>query len=434
MGPSTGLALLLFPPHPQPSALNFFDFGPVPTRSVTPWLFRLGRCLFLPSSSHRITFVTSGISLSTPSAGVAADARQRCPDPACIVPGSCTAARMMAMMEFMMKFSFDSAALALSGQGPGTRTGAQVQVQVQCAGLGSQHQMACLTNKSLSTSLLWCLISPSNFGLRALDECLEVALVKTTSNVMGSPPSVLILTYGSFSSLPKILYLQAVKKSRFHTFGILDRETSRVPKGLPKLPVIAVSPVQSSFGAVRRAAPRLSPPLSYPLSSNCRCEKEVSLFPRPRQSNLPAPTLPKLPPLCLYLLFSPLQGWDWDHSAPCLLCQSTARQPVSHVPRPKGLQPVSPLDSTVRHHSRSIRPPHWWNSPSPAVRACVRAPACMHSTAPLRLLSRPSGTLYHGAAEIASVGHLQPFPSPAYPAYHAHRDPKNMKKRRLTDH
>lgn len=50
------------------------------------------------------------------------------------------------MMEFMMKFGFDSAALAVDGQGPGPRTAAQVQVQgAKCPGLGSQHQMACLT-------------------------------------------------------------------------------------------------------------------------------------------------------------------------------------------------------------------------------------------------------------------------------------------------
>lgn len=41
------------------------------------------------------------------------------------------------MMEFMMKFGFNGAALAVSGQGPG---------RVQRPGLGSQHQMACLTN------------------------------------------------------------------------------------------------------------------------------------------------------------------------------------------------------------------------------------------------------------------------------------------------
>lgn len=50
----------------------------------------------------------------------------------------------MVMMEFMMKFGFDSAALAVKKQGPGAAI--QVPVQVQCPGLGSQHQMACLTN------------------------------------------------------------------------------------------------------------------------------------------------------------------------------------------------------------------------------------------------------------------------------------------------
>lgn len=58
-------------------------------------------------------------------------------------------------------------------------------------------------------------------------------------------------------------------------------------------------------------------------------------------------------------------------------------------------------------------------------RACVRAHACKHGS------SWTLQTLYHGAAEIASVDQLQTCPSPAYPAYPAHRDPKNNMKRGL---
>jgi hypothetical protein len=75
-----------------------------------------------------------------------------------------------------------------------------------------------------------------------------------------------------------------------------------------------------------------------------------------------------------------------------------ASQPVSHFLRQKDPQPVSPLDSTVRHHSRSIRPHRRWTSPSPAVRACVR-PHAQHGSS-LAPPKTPSGTLYHGAAKI----------------------------------
>lgn len=74
------------------------------------------------------------------------------------------------MMEFMMKFGFDSAALALCGQGPGARTGAQIQVPEP--GLGLQHQMACLTNNTnlWTTSLLWYPISHPTLGCGRWDE------------------------------------------------------------------------------------------------------------------------------------------------------------------------------------------------------------------------------------------------------------------------
>lgn len=152
--------------------------------------------------------------------------------------------------------------------------------------------------------------------------------------------------------------------------------------------MISVSPVQSSlvFGAVRRVSPLLSYPTLFHRSPNCRYEKEVSLFPQPRQSNLPAPTSPKLPPLSACLSCSLLLGLQFAPVSP-------ARQPaclIFFVLRPKGPQPVSRLASTVRHHSRSIRPHQRVELPQPchAVRACAR----MHAGARLPLRA-PSKTL-----------------------------------------
>lgn len=143
MEPSTGLALFLFPLHPQPSAPNF-DFC-VPSKPIPAWrcwLIRLSRssALLVPSPSllSQASRRRRREWLPTPGNG-AQTLHALCLDPA----------RMLAMMEFMMKFGFDSAALAVRGRdqdryqapGPGPRPG-----------LGSQHKMACLTN--FSTSLL----------------------------------------------------------------------------------------------------------------------------------------------------------------------------------------------------------------------------------------------------------------------------------------
>lgn len=147
--------------------------------------------------------------------------------------------------------------------------------------------------------------------------------------------------------------------------------------------MISVSPVQSSlvFGAVRRASPLLSYPTLFHRSPNCRYEKEVSLFPQPRQSNLPAPTSPKLPSvsacLCLSLLFPPL-------GTPVCPRQSSPPASMSHFfcLTTKG----SPACQPVGFHGPTSLPVNQAPSaggtpPALPCRACVRPHAC-RSTAP----------------------------------------------------
>lgn len=175
-----------------------------------------------------------------------------------------------------------------------------------------------------------------------------------------------------------IFYSQAVEKSRFHASGILDRKTSRVPKRLPKLPVISGSPGQSSLVWRRPSLLSLSLRGQPP---NRRSEKEVSLFPQPRQSTCPLKHRRNYH-LSLFL------------SSPSFLRAPAVRQPTPVGPAcqpaslsliflDKGSLACQPVGFHGPTSLPGIQAPSAVGFPQPC-RACVRACARMHvhSTAP----------------------------------------------------
>lgn len=183
-------------------------------------------------------------------------------------------------------------------------------------------------------------------------------------------------------------------------------------------------PVQSSLAPARRAS---NLPLPYPSHFTARrpavaLERRSAYFPGPANQTCP---LKHRRNYHLALSLDPsLPVWAPEpassHSRP--VSQSVSPS-VHRLPR----QRVPSL--SARWIPRSdITPgqsgPISGGFPQPC-RACVRAHACKHGS------SWTLRTLYHGAAEIASVDQLQTCPSPAYPAYPAHRDPKNNMKRGL---
>lgn len=208
---------------------------------------------------------------------------------------------------------------------------------------------------------------------------------------MGSPPSVLILTYGIHSSLPAFFCSTARREISLPHFWNPGSEDVARTESTPEITgdISQSRPVQSSLAPSAFAShlPSPYPSRSTGRSPNCRAGKEVSLFPRPRQSNPPGQTTPKLPPLSLFLT-SPS-----PRRVPTVCVSQSSVQPASqpaccasHYPR----QRVPSL--SARSIPRSDITPGQSGPIGggvPPALPCVRARACMHGSS--RLLQDPPG-------------------------------------------
>lgn len=234
---------------------------------------------------------------------------------------------------------------------------------------------------------------------------------------MASPPSVLNLNPTAVSSLPEFCCWQPVQEISLPPFWNPGSEDLVSTERTPEITGDIRQP-----RLVWRRPPRLAWPLTSSLRSplfppagapNCRCEKEVSLFPRPRQSNRPLQHRRNYHHrrlcLCLSLLFTPL---SWVGSPVCTSVPSQSSPPaspsgpVSHFSSTRRVPSLSArLSSTVRQHSRSIRTHQRWAPPAlPCLRACARN-ACMHAQhgSSLKTPQRPPPGPSHMAQQRSRV-------------------------------
>lgn len=220
--------------------------------------------------------------------------------------------------------------------------------------------------------------------------------MKATSNVMGSPPSVLTQTYGTHASLPAIFCFTARREISLPHFWNPGSEDVASTESTPEITgdISQSRPVQFSLAPSAFASHLLSPNPSRPAARRptVALERRSAYFPGPANQTRP-PKHRRNYHISLFFSTSP----SLRRVPPPPVCESQsvnrssqpARQAccASHYPRRR--VPSLSACQPVRFHGPTSLPgnqaPSAVGFPQPC-RACVRAHACTP-----RLLQAPPG-------------------------------------------